>query len=432
MIKKVRRKFITIAMSAIIGCTLLLILAINALNFFQVNKEISNLMYTISENNGQFPGKLPSGSMDQFSTEDAKNMPEDMPGFSKEAAYETRFFTVNLYSETEWIANLRNIATIDEELAVQMARDVISEKNDSGYYGNYKFLVSEQADSVQVTFIDCESRIDSMISLAWTSLFIAAIGITLMFIIIALFSKKAIQPVIESTEKQKQFITDASHELKTPLTVIATNMDILSMDIGKNEWVEGTQKQVLNLKSLVNNMISLSRLEEENQQLITGRFSLSRAVAETVESFMPMADFEGKIMEALIEEQIDTTGDENGIRQMVAILCDNAVKYTPQKGHIEVSLKKNGKRAELIVSNDCEEKLTDDNLKKIFDRFYRADASRTAQSGKHSYGIGLALAKAIAEKHNTKITVTQNMDKKIYFQILFEAKSSCNAKENDL
>lgn len=440
MIKKVRRKFITIAMSAIIVCTLLLILAINALNYYQVNREISNLIYTISENNGQFPDRMKdvTGNTDMTSEipsgiEDTAEKPSDFQpgGLAKEAAYETRYFTVNLYEDDEWKTDLRNIASVDENAAVSMAQAVEESGKISGYSGYYKYLVRQQSDSVLIVFMDCESRIDAMISLAWTSLFIAVIGIAIMFVIIALFSKKAIQPVIESTEKQKQFITDASHELKTPLTVIATNMDILTMDMGENEWVEGTKRQVSNLKSLVNSMITLSRLEEE-QQMITGRFSLSRAVSETVENFMPMADFEAKTMEALIEESIDSIGDENAVRQMVAILCDNAVKYSAERGQIEVSLKRAGRKAELKVSNDCDTLLSDDNLKKLFDRFYRADESRTAENGKHSYGIGLALARAIAEKQGAKITVSQDEQKKITFSVLFEAKSACNTEEKGL
>lgn len=434
MIKKVRRKFIIISMAAIIVCTILLVAAINLVNFYQVNQENQEILQSIAGNDGKFPefgpaeaGMTPGNN--KGTTADAGKIPEDpaagMAGgrklFAAEAAYETRFFTVRYKGGEVLDVNLRNIASVDREAALSIAKEIRAQGHTSGYFGYYKYYISENTTELTtVVVMDCETKFYGIRSLALTSLFIAMTGIFLMFLIIALCSKRIIQPVIESTEKQKQFITDASHELKTPLTVIATNMDILQMDLGKNEWVEGTKKQVKNMRNMVNQMVSLSRMEEENQERILSSFEISKAVRETAEPFAAMAEFEGKQFTLTVAEHLNLKGDEAAIRQLTTILCDNAVKYTEEAGEIQLSLYQtsNGRKVVLELCNTCPEKIDEKTLARLFDRFYRADAARSKENGKSSYGIGLAIAKAIVEKQGGKISVKQDKENRITFKIV--------------
>ncbi len=406
MIKRVRKRFIIIAMSAIVICITVLMIAINLTNFLHEDGEINRILEGIASNDGNLmPPKMKPGKIDRG-------------GMPPEMQYETRFFTVRFSSDEAVVTELSHVATVDEETAQELAQQAIEENDGhAGYLGHYKYIVyTTSSGDTAVTFMDCYSRIERLKSLALTTVEIEAVSVLVMFLIIFFSSKRAIQPVVESSEKQKRFITDASHELKTPLTVIATNMDILTMDLGDNEWVKGTQKQVANLRRLVNNLVSLSRLEEENAEIVVEKFDLSKAVRESAEPFASMAEFDGISFRYDIEDQVMLTGDEGMVRQLATILCDNAVKYVSKGGEICLKVHGNGRHAVLEISNSCDDEIPKETLKRLFDRFYRADESRTKEHGKSSFGIGLAIARAIVEKQGGRITATQDADRTVTFR----------------
>lgn len=412
-------------MTAMIVCTSLLVAAINLANYYHVDHEITQIVRLIADNDGKLPTRLQM----QDGT-DAWNMKKQFGkgkmqdhvfgDFRMETAYETRFFIVHVGSDGTREIQLTRIASVTEEDAGRMTDVVLAGSRTIGYYNDYKYLKQETGNGCElVVFMDCTTRLDAVRSLARISFVTALAGILAMFFLIAFFSKRAIRPVIESSEKQKQFITDASHELKTPLTVIAANMDVLSMDLGENEWVIGTQRQVSNLRRLVNHLVSLSRLEEENTPLVTELFDLSKAAWEASEPFAGMAEFEGKSFTYHIQEHVEMKGDEGAVRQLIGIFCDNAVKYASDNGSIELTVTKQGKHAVLCISNSCEELVDETALQRLFDRFYRADASRSREDGKSGYGIGLAIAKAIVEKQGGKVSAKQNKDKTMIFRVVF-------------
>ena len=418
MIRNLRKKFIIIAMSAIIVCTTLLVLSINLVNYAQMDREVSAIVSRIAENNGHFPGNMTEEGK-EFQQDEARMGPDPRIRQTRELENETRFFVVHYGKNGEVFADTAKVRAVTEESAKTMAADVTAKSGkDTGYYDGYRYLIRTMEDgSSIVVFMDCESRLASVKTLAVISLAVEGVDILLMFLIIALYSKKAIQPVLESSEKQKQFITDASHELKTPLTVIATNMDILSMDLPENEWVEGTKKQVTSMRKLVNNMVSLSRLEEESNEMETVNFDFTAAVEESAEPFVSMAEFQGKEFTLNVEPGLSFCGDESAIRQLMGILCDNAVKYAGGKGNINCLAKKKGKKIFLDLSNDCDETVEPAAIARLFDRFYRADPARSKEGGKRGYGIGLALAKAIVEKQGGKITAHQDKDFRMHFTV---------------
>ena len=251
-------------------------------------------------------------------------------------------------------------------------------------------------------FLNCESKRNEIIWLALISLFACAVGILLALILVSLLSKKAIQPMMENIERQKQFITDAGHELKTPLTVISANMDVLSMDIGQNEWVQGTQKQVANMRKLVNELVYLSRMDETDSHLEKSVVDLSKAVQDVAAPFEGMAEFNGKNMVLNIEDDIKVSGDEAALRRLISTLCENAVKYAPEDSEIQISLTQSGKSVMLITENAMKEPLSEEALSHLFDRFYRSDESRSKEENS-GFGIGLSIARAITEKHSGTI-----------------------------
>lgn len=208
-------------------------------------------------------------------------------------------------------------------------------------------------------------------------------------------------PISESYEKQRQFITDAGHEIKTPLTIIDANAEIMEMEYGDSEWLEGIRSQTSRLASLTNGLIYLSRMEESRQRLPRITFSLSDLVEETVLSFQPLADTQNKSFAADIEPLLSFHGEESSIRQLISILLDNALKYSPENGIIEVLLHKKGKRLRLSVRNSVDF-IEKEHLSRLFERFYRTDNSRNSKTG--GYGIGLSIAKAVVDSHKGKIT----------------------------
>ena len=205
-------------------------------------------------------------------------------------------------------------------------------------------------------------------------------------------------------EAQKQFITNASHELKTPLTAISTSADVLAMEHEGDEWVHNIQVQSGRLSKLITSLVALSRLDEENPFPVRMEFSLSDALWEISEPFVSLAQAKGRTYTQDIADGLTATGDRTAIQQMVSILLDNALKYSPDGGSISLTARRSGKRAEIAVSNTVDMSQAIDTSR-LFDRFYRADESHSgAVSGT---GIGLSIVKATAEAHGGTISARQ-------------------------
>ena len=228
----------------------------------------------------------------------------------------------------------------------------------------------------------------------------AAACILLVFVLVVLLSRRAIDPVVRSAEKQKQFITDASHELKTPITVISTCLRVLEMETGKQKWIDKAQAQTEKLTALVNALVTLSRMDEGVSPLKMEPFPLSEAVADTAEPFRDLAQSKGHDLVLDIAPELTYKGDEYAIRQLVSILLDNAVKYARAGSAITLTLEKTRRGAVLRCRNGSDP-IPEDTLAKLFDRFYRADPSRSAATG--GFGIGLSIARGIAEAHKGSI-----------------------------
>ena len=271
-----------------------------------------------------------------------------------------------------------------------------------------------------VLLLNVETKMDSVRRLLLVSALTCLGGILLAWLTMSLISSRAIQPMIQNVIRQKQFITDAGHELKTPLTVISANMDALSLTVQKNEWIEDTQKQVSNMRDLVNNLIYLSRMDEEGAHLQKEDLNFSELVTEQAESFQGMAEFMGKSFRLAVRKDIRLTGDRDALKRLISQLCENAVKYAPEEDTIELSLNQEGHTVRLVSENGLTEPLSPENLKHLFDRFYRPDKSRSRESG--GYGIGLSMARAIMERHDGRIWAEQTDLGRIRFVCEFPVK----------
>lgn len=236
-----------------------------------------------------------------------------------------------------------------------------------------------------------------------------------MLILLLLLSKRIVRPVAESYEKQKQFITDAGHELKTPLTIIGADADLAEMEWGENQWIQDIRRQTQRLTELTQDLIYLSRMEEEGLSLQSIDFPLSDVAEEMAHSFLPLAQNQGKRLEIAVQPMLSFRGDEKSIRQLCSILLDNALKYSPQEGELLFRLEKQGKNILLSVSNTTSQPIKKEELCHLFDRFYRTDPSHNSQTG--GYGLGLSIARSIVTAHKGKIRAESPQESVLTIQV---------------
>ena len=413
MIKKLRSRFIRIAMLSVTAVMLLLTIILNTANYISTDSDLKQTLSLIYENEGTIPHSrfLPAKSSDAASPPDnggdasssrtppdqqeIQEPPDDKIArregpFTAETPFSTRFFVLRCTaSGTLTTASLDHIASVTADDTQEYLSAALAHGEGYGYLGSYRFFVAQTDDGGNIAiFLDSYQELRSMRTvLVWSLVADAAL------------SRRAIDPVVRSAEQQKQFITDASHELKTPITVIATSLKVLEMETGRQKWIDKAMAQTEKLTSLVNSLVTLSRMDEEDSPLKMEDFPVSDAVSETAESFREQAESKGHALTLAIAPGLTHRGDEYAVRQLVSILLDNAVKYAAEGSGISVSLEKARHGVVLRTSNSCAGR---DGLDtgKLFDRFYRADASRSSGSG---FGIGLSIARSIAEGHHGSI-----------------------------
>lgn len=406
MIKALRKRFIRIAVLAVAAVMLMLCLIVNIANYASVDRDLIRMLQMISGNQGTVP-QMPQG---------VKPDGKQGGGFTPETPFSTRYFVLRYDDEGVLVnADLGSIAAVTTDDTTAYLQVATKHGVGYGWCNGYRYYVVKNGENRNMAvFLDAHRELTSVKNTAVLSMTAMLFCIACVTLIVILLSRRAIDPVVKASEKQKQFITDASHELKTPITVIATSLKVLEMESGENKWIDKSLAQTEKLRDLVNSLVSLSRMDEEQSPLKMSDFSLSDAVNETVGSFADFAAANGHILTAEIAPEILYHGDEYAIRQMVSILLDNAVKYTSDGSPIRVTLEKGKKGPVLRTVNRCEG-LTQQQADKLFDRFYRVDPSRTTGG----FGIGLSLARSIAEGHKGSIKATCCEENKIEFTVLF-------------
>ena len=547
MLKKLRRKFIAIAMLSVSIVLIAIVGTINVANYISTNEALDARLKLIAGNGGTFPDLLergsrgeegnktdsinaennkkndeetksdtestntdtsgntadestnkgtstrkepPSGKTDVQPPEDIKqadlkddNLKENdlkendlkendlkendfkendlkRHGISPESQFDTRYFTVTINSKGE-VENIdtSKIASVSSENAAGYAKKLweSGKKGDgkSGFAESCKYLTVDEEGSTMYIFLSCQRELSTIKTYILASVGISVFGLVVVFVMIFFFSGRILKPVSESYEKQKRFITDASHEIKTPLTIIDANTEVIEMMEGENEWTSSTRKQIARLTSLTEKLVFLSRMDEEATKLEMLEFSLSDAILDTAEPFKAVAQTKGKKLTIDVTDGILYTGDEKTIRQLVSILLDNAIKYSGcssvscENGNInkknlnktnlnettqtqnnfvtttgdpapeiELTMRPSGKNRIITVWNTVDDTA---NIKKgrqdmLFERFYRTDASRNSKTG--GFGIGLSAAYAIVKAHKGKITAESKDGQSIKFTIV--------------
>lgn len=400
MIRKLQRKFVFAAMLSLLLVLGLLIGLINVLNYRTLVGDADRTLSMLSELNGTPPGAFAFGDREN---PDGNGRAERGQGreWDGERPYQARYFSVTLTDAGETVSvDLRNIVTIDADSAAEMARSAAAKGREKGFSGEYRYLAVPADSGTRWIFLNREVELSTFRSFLWTSIGISAAGFVMVLLLLVFLSARIVRPIAVSYEKQKQFITDAGHELKTPITIIRADTDVLDEDLPDSEWIADIRTQTDRLSSLTNDLIYLSRMEEEGAKPQMLDFPLSDVVSDTAQPFHSVAVTQNKTFSVDVQPMLSMHGDEKSIRKLVSILLDNAMKYSPAGGSIALSLKKTGRQTLLSVTNTAEH-LEKGNQDRLFDRFYRADASRSSETG--GFGLGLAIAKAVVESHRGKI-----------------------------
>ena len=409
MIRKLRAKLIIASLLSLLLVLSVIIGVAGVLNYTSLVSDADSVLAILRENDGTFPLGDPPGGKDRF---------REGRRFSPELPYESRYFTVFLSESGSVISvNTGKIAAVDTSTAIDYAVEAVASGAARGFADDYRFTVYASGEEAHVVFLDCGRELGSFRSFLATSAAVSAAGLLAVTLLLIFFSGRIVKPFSENYEKQRRFITDAGHELKTPLTIIDADAEVLEMDLGENEWLGDIRTQTKRLAELTNSLILLSRMEEQ-PRMEKIEFPLSDVVEETVETFQALARTRGKTLSSRVQPMLSMNGDEKAIRQLLTILLDNAVKYADEGGRIEAVLEKQKNTLRLSVFNTAES-VSRESLAHLFDRFYRADASRNSGTG--GYGLGLSIASAVVAAHRGKISASSPDGKSLRITAVFPA-----------
>lgn len=401
MLRKMKWKFVAFVMACI---AILMAIVVGGINFFariQMAEHYDQLLEILAENGGEFSSDSwkRDPEDDDEKTDYSKLFRYNLK-VTKETPFENRYFFVFLDGDGNVLAeNVEHISAITKEDADNYAKEVLSYNREHGYYENYRYLTAETDSGYMVGFMDMYQHLQNIYYIQKLSALLSGTLYLVLFIIIYLASGKALEPMVQNMEKQKRFITDAGHELKTPLAVISADVDVIELTAGKSEWTDSIRKQTVQMSELIKHLLFLSKMEEK-YELVMEDIDLSLITKEVTDRISAIAVSRNRKFDTEIQENIMIKGDRSGMEHLVSVLTENAVKYCSDEGEISVKLFRSGKTVHLEVRNTGEP-LDEKMIPRLFDRFYRPDEARTRENGGH--GIGLSIAKAIVTAHKGKI-----------------------------
>ncbi len=411
--KKLRRKIVLgvfISATAVFALTILIVaIGLNA----EITQRADAMTQLIIENNGAVPMKSEIDKTDDFK----------LYNYNEESPFRMRYFTVKYDKNNHVTVNVEHIASIDEGKAVAMADVVRLSDQKTGEYGDYRYRVGDSKE--MVVFVDYTYEYTAVDLLTFMLSLLAIVFILLITVLFWFLSRRIVKPFEENSRMQKQFITDASHELKTPIAIISANAEVLAYKSGESEWLNNITTQVTRISELVNELLTLNRLEEVDEISDIESVNLSELTENTCSDFEEV--FLSKNIQTTyeIEPDVIINGNADQLKRLVSVLAENASKYTSADGELRVSLKKEFRYTTLSVYNTCEVDQSAD-YKHLFDRFYRPDSSRASSTGGH--GIGLSIAKRIAVLHGGTIEAVPS-DSGLSFNVKLSNKLKAHSKK---
>jgi two-component system sensor histidine kinase CiaH len=396
--KKMRLKMIGIVFASVVAAfmvmTIILVMCFGAYR----NRQADQITAMISENNGTVP-QLKDYKQQQKNSQAFERY---FNNYNEDSSYRTRFFRIFLDEDKKVTnVNMDHIAAVDEKKAVRMTKMAMLRRGKVGLVGSYRYRKEYKDGQVRsIIFLDCKEN-QSFYHLAVTiTITVSTLLTCLITVIFAIASKRAVRPFEINSNRQKQFITDASHELKTPLAIISANAEVLQYKGDGNEWTQNIIDQTKHMGKLINQLLVLAKLDEVQEKSEKQEADLKLLLEETTRPFEEVATQKKVTLKLHLEEGVTIRVNREQIAQLVSILTENAAKYVNDGGKIVWRLTKTQHGAVLVVKNTTEKELPD--TKRMFDRFYRSDSSRSSKTG--GQGIGLSIAKKIVDSHKGSIT----------------------------
>ena len=419
MIRALQKKFVVTAMIAV---TVLLLVVLGALNVFNAvsnTRQTEFLLDDLGHQASFFPrtedDTLPPAAVEPEPASGAPGTPaEGQPGpfdpgrrrgfldepMDENTRMSALYFVADLDDQGRVLrTDVSHIASVTEEEAAELARGLDLTQT-GGSAGSYRYKVfSRPGGGYRIVFLDSAARRNAVMRVALLSLLLGSVSWLLMLALVMALSRRAIRPIAENMERQRQFVTDAGHELKTPVAIILANVDAMEMRGGESKYSRNIRSQAVRLSELMKNLLTLARVDEYSVLEQPQRLDFSSLCREVFLPFREAAELKHIRYDMDLSDGLELMGDRNLLSQLCSILADNAVKYCPEEGAIRVSLRAENRRVCLRVSNTVTEV---PDLERIFDRFYRADSSRNQKSG--GFGIGLSAAQTIAHLHRAELT----------------------------
>ena len=417
-IHSLRIKFLLISFASMTMAMLMVTGLILGSNYLLAQRNIRSVLRYIIENEGILPG---SHDQSHGGGEDPKRNysmvrflneifnPEILRGDydDPEFYYTNRYFAI-IYDADGNISNVitRHTAVVSEKEADVYGQAALNSGSQFGRHSDYYYQVADMNEGGKiVVYLDSSDIISANSRLQYVTLGIILFGVILAAVFTVYFSKWAIASEVRYMEAQKGFITNASHELKTPLAVIRANTEMIEMLGGSNEWPESTARQVDRMSGLISNLVMIARAEENESgsESLCEDCDISTAVSETVKNFESVAAGAGKQLKKEIDSDVRMKASDAQIRQLTSLLTDNAIKYCDDGGMVQVSLSRKGRTTVLSVSNDYSDGEGKDYTR-FFERFYREDQSHNTDKG--GFGIGLSIAETIVKVYRGSINAT--------------------------
>ena len=414
MLDKLRIKFNLISVFALFATLVFAVGLTTAINMDLTRRNARKTLQYIIENDGSIPERPrdPSDNnrevdytvirfLNEIFHREEMNNEMDSPEFY----YITRYFAI-LYEADGSISEIitNHISSITEEEAETYGNLALSEKASFGKNEGYYYQVADRDGGGKIVVdLDSTNMFLANARIFYIALSLMMIGVIISMIFTAFFSRWALKSEVENAEIQKRFVTNASHELKTPLAVIRANTEMLEILEGENEWTQSTIRQVDHMTGLIQNLVTIVRADEKLQDGDLQKCDVSKIFKDTVENYRIVIEQDNKKLTEEIDKDIHMYAMEAQIRELCTILIDNAIKYCDDEGTISVGLHSSGKAVELTVANDYKEGENVD-YKRFFERFYREDASHNMDKG--GYGIGLSIAESIVNQYKGSIDVS--------------------------
>lgn len=390
MIRKLKIKFIVLSMTALLGLLTVIVSGMNIISYNSVIEETDQVLSLLSKNKGRFPEP------------EQKEEPPVPKHMSPEVPYDSRYFWVLLDDSGNIIqAETSKIKSVSTSDAIEFANTITENRKKRGFIDIYRYDCFDENGSTRITFLECRRELTNFRNFLSASIIMAASGYIIFFFVILFFSGRIIKPVSESYDKQKRFITDAGHEIKTPLTIINANADLLEMEYGENECIDDILDQTKRLTNLTNDLVYLARMEESEGSAVSEDVNLSELLSKAARLFKAPALTKKTDMFINIQPDIIIKGESRAVERLVNILIDNALKYSPCESIVSIDCRRENRYVNLHIVNSSVAPINKDELLHVFDRFYRTDTSRSSETGGH--GIGLSAAKAIVAAHKGKI-----------------------------